>query len=113
MELGIRSLLREKEILMSLPEDRRVFIKTGRLAVEVTRDEALELIERKLKDAERLLKDALEKIQAAFRALAEMDEARFKQLAAEIGLLIGVIPQNRQDLEALEKAIKEELALLA
>jgi len=113
MELGVRTLLKEKKILEGLPEDRRVFIKTGRLAVEATRAEALELIQQKLEEVERLLKDALEKIQAAYRALAEMDEARFKQLAAEIGLLIGVIPQNRQDLEALEKAIQEELALLA
>ncbi len=113
MELGIRALLREKEILEGLPEDRRVFIKTGRLAVEATKAEALELIQQKLKEVERLLKDALEKIQAAYRALAEMDEARFKQLAAEIGRLIGLVPQNRQDLEALEKAIQEELALLA
>ena len=113
MELGIRALLKEKEILEGLPEDRRVFIKTGRLAVEATKAEALELIQQKLKEVERLLKDALEKIQAAYRALAEMDEARFNQLAAEIGRLIGVIPQNRQDLEALEKAIQEELSLLA
>lgn len=113
MELGIRALLKEKEILEGLPEDRRVFIKTGRLAVEATKAEALELIARKLKEVERVLKDALEKIQAAYRALAEMDEARFKKLAAEIGMLVGLIPQNRQDLEALEKAIQEELALLS
>jgi len=113
MQLGLRELKEEIELLKTLPEGRRVFLKTGRLCVEVDKEKALELLEKKLKEVERLLRDTLEKINAAFRALAEQDEARFRALAAEIGLAVGLIPQSRQDLEALERAIKAELELTA
>ncbi len=109
MDLGLRALQREIELLKGLPQDRRVFLKTGRLCVEVDREKALELLEKKRAEVERILRDTLEKINAAFRALAEQDEARFRALAAEIALAVGVAPESRFDLEALERAIKAEL----
>ncbi len=109
MELGLKALQNELKLLEELPEGRRVFLKTGRLCLEVDREKAKELLNAKIREVERLLRDTLEKIQAAFRALAEQDEARFRALAAEIALAVGVAPENRFDLEALERAIKAEL----
>jgi len=109
MNLGLSEIKRELALLETLPKERRVFLKTGRLCVEVDRERAIELLQKKLAEVERLLRDTLEKINAAFRALAEQDEARFRALAAEIALAVGVMPQNRYDLEALERAIKAEL----
>ncbi len=109
MELGLKALKEELRLLSGLPEERRVYLKTGRLCVEVDRAKARELLERKIAEVERLLRDTLEKINAAFRALAEQDEARFRALAAEIALAVGVAPENRFDLEALERAIRAEL----
>ncbi|WP_293173686.1 hypothetical protein [Oceanithermus sp.] len=109
---AIGDLLEEKRVLETLPEGRRVFWRGGLLSLEVDRATAMRLLEERLREAERALRDALEKIKAAYRALAERDEARFRALAAEVGLLTGVAPDDRHALQALEKAIEEQLARL-
>ncbi len=111
MDLGLKAIRTELELLKELPPGRRVFLKTGRLCVETDRSEAEALLLRRAAEIERLLRDTLEKINAAFRALAEQDESRFRALAADIALAVGVAPENRFDLEALERAIKKELDL--
>jgi len=108
----LRELLAERRLLRQLPSDRRVFLRSGALAIEVSREEAERWLEEQIVAAERRLRDALEKIAAAFRALGEQDQARFRSLAAEIGLLTGVVPADRHDLAALEARVKEELELL-
>ena len=109
MELGLRSLKRELKLLRTLPEDRRVFLRAGALCLELDRDQAEEYLRERIAETERAYRDALEKVNAAFRALAEQDEARFRALAAEIALAVGVAPENRFDLEALERALEAEL----
>ena len=112
MLTAISDLLEEKRLLEALPEGRRIFWRGGLLSLEVDRDTAARLLEERLREAERTLYDSLEKIKAAYRALAEQDEARFQALAAEIGLLAGFAPGDRHSLDALEKEIEQQLTKL-
>ena len=108
----LRELLEQRRILQNLPSGRRVFLRSSGLSIELDRREAERWLQEHIDLAGRRLRDALEKIAAAYRALAEQDEARFRALAAEIALLTGVAPSDRHDLAALEHEIQSELELL-
>ncbi|WP_457636580.1 hypothetical protein [Oceanithermus sp.] len=110
MYTGLRELVEARKLLDELPPGRKVFWRTAGISLEVDRQQAAELLDKRLAEEERRLRDALEKIKAAFRALAEQDERRFRALAAEIGVLVGVVPEDRFGLEALQNEIEKELA---